>query len=89
MLPVLQAEEKCKYELMGSCGQQRFLQETEGEWLFGLFLNQAKHMQIVVWVLFFFPLMQNFRCYFSLLVLWKCPDAPYYNDNPVKENELD
>lgn len=26
----LQAEEK-KYELMGGCGQQRFLQENEGE----------------------------------------------------------
>nr|XP_033507505.1 protein Dok-7-like isoform X1 [Epinephelus lanceolatus] len=25
-----EAEEKSKYELMGSCGQQRFLQETEG-----------------------------------------------------------
>ncbi|XP_031707190.1 protein Dok-7 isoform X3 [Anarrhichthys ocellatus] len=25
-----QAEEKSKYELMGSCGQQRFLQETQG-----------------------------------------------------------
>ncbi|XP_049424740.1 protein Dok-7-like isoform X5 [Epinephelus fuscoguttatus] len=25
-----EAEEKTKYELMGSCGQQRFLQETEG-----------------------------------------------------------
>ncbi|XP_049923258.1 protein Dok-7-like isoform X4 [Epinephelus moara] len=26
-----EAEEKSKYELMGSCGQQRFLQETEGK----------------------------------------------------------
>lgn len=28
---VFQADEKSKYELMGSYGQQRFLQEMEGE----------------------------------------------------------
>lgn len=31
-LCVFKGEEKSKYELMGSCGQQRFLQEAEGEY---------------------------------------------------------